>query len=317
MLLNENWVQKFQDWEFQIGDFFFQNQLQLLRFLCGATLHQEKVLNVQTSYFTIGNPQGEPVLFIPGFSDIKESYLFLCRMMPSDYYCIAVDLPGFGSSEVSLQNFSMEFYIHWLTAFIESLKLPGVHIYGNSLGGAIIGEYAYLYPHKILSLIFSCSAGIYVDSEECFYSEYKEGRNLFLVETMQDMERFFERLFYRKPYIPYPILRYMYLHYKKNKEHYANIMDGLTRKFILEEEYKKIPTRYKKLNHKTLVIWGEEDTLFPLYLGKITASHIPGAEFKTIPNCGHLPHLERPLALQRELVEFLKKTKSTLYTSKV
>jgi pimeloyl-ACP methyl ester carboxylesterase len=48
----------------------------------------------------------------------------------------------------------------------------------------------------------------------------------------------------------------------------------------------------------TQIVWGENDKLFPVAYGRKLAACIPGARFSVIPNCGHLPHVEAPDALQ-------------------
>jgi pimeloyl-ACP methyl ester carboxylesterase len=43
----------------------------------------------------------------------------------------------------------------------------------------------------------------------------------------------------------------------------------------------------------TLVIWGEQDKLFPSAYAKAWNDRIAGARVEIIPQCGHRPHLER------------------------
>ncbi len=42
----------------------------------------------------------------------------------------------------------------------------------------------------------------------------------------------------------------------------------------------------------TLVVWGENDKIFPVAMQAEFARLIPGAQAVTIPQCGHLPHVE-------------------------
>lgn len=288
-----------------VGDFLWDNQLRLARLAMGAERKTVPVNGVNTAYIELGDPDLPAFIFIPGFSDRKESYLLLAKLLSDRFHCIVVDVPGFGESGKLSGEYTIEYYSEWLIEFIETLHVSRFHFYGNSLGGAIIGELAYRKPESILSLVFSCSAGIYVDGEESFYREYSDGKNLFRIESEEEMEELFGRLFYKKPWVPFCVFQYLYLDYKRNKHHYSLIMDNLTKKFLWEEEYKKVPERYSSLNHKTLVIWGRHDSFFPVALGEKTASHIPGAEFRIIENCGHLPHLEKPWELKNEIIRFL------------
>ena len=44
----------------------------------------------------------------------------------------------------------------------------------------------------------------------------------------------------------------------------------------------------------TLVLWGEDDPLVPVGIGKQLAADLPGAQFVALQGCGHLPTLEKP-----------------------
>lgn len=55
----------------------------------------------------------------------------------------------------------------------------------------------------------------------------------------------------------------------------------------------------------TLVVWGADDPLLPPVLGQVFAEQIPDARLTILPDCGHIPMLESPDALHRELLGFL------------
>jgi pimeloyl-ACP methyl ester carboxylesterase len=51
-----------------------------------------------------------------------------------------------------------------------------------------------------------------------------------------------------------------------------------------------------RITAPTLLLWGEDDVLVPLEVGKRMAEAIPMAQFVTLPGCGHLPAIEQPRA---------------------
>lgn len=55
----------------------------------------------------------------------------------------------------------------------------------------------------------------------------------------------------------------------------------------------------------TLVIAGAEDELIPPAVSRAMADAIPGAEFVTLPGCGHLSPVESPAAFAAAVREFL------------
>ena len=46
-----------------------------------------------------------------------------------------------------------------------------------------------------------------------------------------------------------------------------------------------------------LVVWGQADQIVDLDYGRAYAAAIPGAQFRVLPQAGHLPQLETPAAL--------------------
>ena len=58
----------------------------------------------------------------------------------------------------------------------------------------------------------------------------------------------------------------------------------------------------------TLILWGERDGFVSVAHGKAYHEGIGGSEFKTIPNAGHLPHIEAPEACAGIMSSFLSKT---------
>ena len=53
-------------------------------------------------------------------------------------------------------------------------------------------------------------------------------------------------------------------------------------------------TRLHTLSHPTMIIWGEQDRVFPLSVGEELHRTIPGSQLVRIPGAGHLPQWEQP-----------------------
>jgi pimeloyl-ACP methyl ester carboxylesterase len=64
--------------------------------------------------------------------------------------------------------------------------------------------------------------------------------------------------------------------------------------------------RLGDIRKPTLIIWGAEDRVFPLQVGKDLQAAIPGSRFEAIPEAGHLPQWERPNLVNPILLRFLK-----------
>jgi pimeloyl-ACP methyl ester carboxylesterase len=60
-----------------------------------------------------------------------------------------------------------------------------------------------------------------------------------------------------------------------------------------------------KVRAPTLIVWGADDPLLSPALGTVFAEEIPDARLVVLPACGHIPMLESPDDLHRELIGFL------------
>jgi len=56
----------------------------------------------------------------------------------------------------------------------------------------------------------------------------------------------------------------------------------------------EVASRLAGLHMPALVLWGEDDALVPMPVGRALADALPHARFHALPVCGHLPTLERP-----------------------
>ena len=67
----------------------------------------------------------------------------------------------------------------------------------------------------------------------------------------------------------------------------------------------------REIDVPTLILWGEQDVLFPREEQERLAAAIPGATLKVYPETGHAVHWERPEQVVRDLEAFLKDTRPT------
>ncbi|MED6126565.1 hypothetical protein PIB30_079676 [Stylosanthes scabra] len=60
-----------------------------------------------------------------------------------------------------------------------------------------------------------------------------------------------------------------------------------------------------KVKQKTLIIWGENDSIISNKLAVQLHCELPDAMIRQIPDCGHIPHLEKPDSVVKLIVEFV------------
>ena len=58
---------------------------------------------------------------------------------------------------------------------------------------------------------------------------------------------------------------------------------------IVPEDIEAITARYHTISVPVLIIWGAEDEVVPLSVGKNFKRDIPNSELVILPECGHMP----------------------------
>lgn len=121
---------------------------------------------------------------------------------------------------------------------------------------------------------------------------------LLMPETLQGLKALFSVSMYRKMWFP----DRMYKDYLKamftNRKERLELLQGL----LDSNMDAKIPTFQQKI----MLIWGEEDKLFDIELARKMKEQLGGnCYLQAIPKAGHLLHLERPCAYNRQLGRFL------------
>jgi pimeloyl-ACP methyl ester carboxylesterase len=61
-----------------------------------------------------------------------------------------------------------------------------------------------------------------------------------------------------------------------------------------------------QIKHPTLLIWGNNDTITPPFVGQEFHKLIPNSELHFIDKCGHAPMMERPEEFNTILLKFLR-----------
>jgi 4,5:9,10-diseco-3-hydroxy-5,9,17-trioxoandrosta-1(10),2-diene-4-oate hydrolase len=61
-----------------------------------------------------------------------------------------------------------------------------------------------------------------------------------------------------------------------------------------------------QIQHQTLIIWGEDDSLFSIASGEAAAQIMPNARLQRIQDAGHTPFMDQPEVFNDILLQFLR-----------
>ena len=245
--------------------------------------------------------QGSPVVLLHGLFAQKEQWnALLCLLAAAGYTAIAPDLPGFGkSTDFPLSDYRLEHQADRVQQLLDALGIHAFNLAGSSMGGAIAALYVQRYPRQVLSLAFIGSPLGIAEWSPAIKEAIYQGVNPFIpVDTAQfDLEM--RLLFVHPPAIPDTIKESLITDYVERNRHYQQVWN-------IVNLYDTLLDHRWRIRVPVLILWGENDQIFTVDGAEQLRSRIPGSQAVRLPDTGHLPMLENPVATAAHYLRFLK-----------
>src|SRR5205823_5171235 len=249
---------------------------------------------------TIIRQGGEGIPFVYLHSTLDESFMWFpfFESFAKDFRVLVPTHPGFGKSEGFDRIDTIEDMAFHYLELLDALGLEKVILGGVSLGGWIAAELAVRWPERVERLWLADAPGLWVDDQPL--------GDLFRVMNDRDQLR---RLLFHDPdgYIAKLVIAD-----NPPEDRMLMAYQSLTvlARLVWERPYDpKLAGRLHRITCPVLLIWGDKDRLVPPAYGDAYRKHMPHAEIKLIPNCGHLPMFEQEAAFVETIVGFCKRGK--------
>lgn len=114
--------------------------------------HETAALNgTRLHYVTAGN-QGTSLLLVHGFPETWWAFHKLIPLLAAWHRVYAVDLRGFGDSDVADDDYSSAVAAEDLHALIEHLSVGRMHVVGQDISGGVVYRLAATHPEDVISL---------------------------------------------------------------------------------------------------------------------------------------------------------------------
>jgi pimeloyl-ACP methyl ester carboxylesterase len=253
---------------------------------------------------------GPPVVFVHGLSGSWQNWLEQLPVFARDHRVVALDLPGFGASEMPAEKISISGYARVLDALYDELGIDSAAVVGNSMGGFIGAELAIAYPARVERLVLVSAAGLSIqhmrderalavlrtaDKRLAAYAGWLGSRSDELAHRPRSRRLIFGLIAHRPDRLPGPLIAEQLR--GSGKSGFVPALDALTGYPIHD--------RLSEIACPTLIVWGAEDRLVPVRDADEFARLIPNARKVVWPKTGHMAMLERPAAFNRLLSAFL------------
>ena len=239
-------------------------------------------------YLETGGP-GEPLVLLHGLFGGLSNFGSQIEHFRDRFNVVVPTLP---IMSLPLRKVSLAGLVDHLEAFVKFKGWERIHIMGNSLGGHVAILYALAHPERISSIILSGSSGLFESAmgnslpprknydfikkktEATFYDPATSSKELVdeVFDTVNDRNKGLRIIMTAKSAV---------------RHNLAHKLDGI-----------KAPT---------LLVWGNQDTITPPFVGEQFQELIADSELHFIDKCAHAPMMEQPEAFNVIMDEFLSR----------
>jgi pimeloyl-ACP methyl ester carboxylesterase len=272
-----------------------------------AAQHRLEIDGREVNYCELG--EGPAIVFVHGLGASWQSWLEQMPEFSASHRVVAMDLPGFGYSEMPSEDISIEYYARWTAQFMDVLGIESAAVVGNSMGGFVSAELAIKFPERVQRLVFVSAA--------IFWQNRRRAQPLVQLAKLSDavVARALVRATddiatrrrlryaalatagFRYPQYVSDELAHEMVRSARRTDGFLPALEALAG-YDLEEELPKISC-------PTLIVWGAHDQLVSVKDAERLEDLIPDSRRVVFERTGHVAMLERPERFNRLLEGFL------------
>ncbi len=245
-------------------------------------------------YIEVGS--GEPLLLLHGLFGALSNFEDLIEHFRKKYTVIVPLLPLL---ELDLLHTSVGGLEKFVFRFIEYRNYTNIHLLGNSLGGHVGLLHILKHPERIKSLILTGSSGLFENGMGDTYPKRGD----------KDYIRKKTELTFYDPAMATDELVNEVFEITNNRIKVIKII-ALAKSAIRNN----LGEELNEIQQPTCLIWGNNDSITPPFVGKEFNRLIPNSELHIIDKCGHAPMMEQPEEFNKVLDAFLAKQKAPAAT---
>lgn len=223
--------------------------------------------------------KGKICLFLHGWGQNCKAFSAIEQKLPEATW-LAVDFPPFGKSGEP-ENWTLFTYANMVISLCEQLNVSSCTVVGHSFGGRVAILLAALKPELVEKLVLVSSAGMKPKRKIKYYFDVAKYK----------IFKFFGVMPQNAGSDDYRALP------KSTKATFVSVVNTFL------EEY------CPQIQAPTLLVFGRDDIVTPLYMAKRLNKLIKGSKLVVIEHAGHFCYEDRPIKVAEILSDFLKEEK--------
>lgn len=241
-----------------------------------------------------GGPQ--TVVLLHGWGCDAGFFDPIAKELAKDARVVALDFPGHGKSGRPPEPWGTKEFSEMVTHFMDALFIQRAVVVGHSHGGRVALHMAANHPEKLEKLVITGGAGLRkppTEVQQRRSAEYAKKRALY------------EKFKAMKIFGPLPDYLAEKLRQKYGSADYK-ALDSEMRKTFVKVVNDDMGPYLAKVAAPTLLIWGQNDTETPLWMGETMEKEIPDAGLVVFENGTHYAHIEQWQRFSKIVSHFMK-----------
>jgi pimeloyl-ACP methyl ester carboxylesterase len=271
-----------------------------------------------------GPATGQAVVLIHGTGAWSELWRdTILPLTEAGFRVVALDLPPFGFSEKleGAGSYTRQKQAARIIGVLDALNIQKAILVGHSVGGRPTLEVALAYPNRITKLILvdpalgfaSESSPVFLQNNPSFvvsgFFKFKSLRNAALA-TYGTNPMSIKGLFSSFVFNKHSVTADRVATLKK-----PLVLKNMTQgegdwlEYLLVSEDNSLGSdseNLKNLKMPVYIIWGDKDTVTPLWQGKELQKLVPGSKLEIVEGAGHIPYIEDAERFNGLLLQFLQ-----------
>lgn len=267
---------------------------------------------------------GEPALFVHGLGGSATNWTDLMGLLSDVLDGEAVDLPGFGHSAPPADDrYTVGAHARAVVRYLEVSGRGPVHLFGNSLGGAVSTRVAADRPDLVRTLTLVSPALPNLRPQRGSDPRMPllllpglsavARRRMATVTPDQRARAVLDLCFADSSAIPRQRVEEAVEEVRRrgglahSDDAFTRSLRGLVGSYV-QRGPKSLWGRAATVQCPTLLVWGAKDRLVDVRLAPRAAATFPDARLLVLPDVGHVAQMERPEVVARAFLGMLEET---------
>jgi len=232
--------------------------------------------------------EGDVLMLLHGLFGALSNFFDIIEYFKDTHKVVIPILPLY---DLPVDQTSVGGFVDYVDNFVAYRGYDKVIVLGNSLGGHIALIYALRNPDKVKGVVLTGSSGLF---ESAMGDSYPKRGDYDYIKKKAELT------FYDPKHASKELVDELFdIVNDRNKV----IRVLATAKSAIRQN---LAEEVGKISAPTLLIWGNNDTITPPFVGEEFHKLIPNSRLLFIDQCGHAPMMEQPEEFNRYLRAFLE-----------